>query len=126
MKRTLIIPEALEAIALADESPNWAGAAGYPAGYPDLGAGSRLGAPRTDEFLEGAKWVLERDAEAGRQVWQDPPIYFLAMHGGSKQPSLSLFYTIAYDKVVLLSLSEGNAGNRLAGSLGIGPGAVGY
>lgn len=122
MKRTLIIPEALEAIALADESSNWAGAAGYP----DLGAGSRLGAPRADEFLEGAKWVLERDAEAGRQVWQDPPIYFLAMHGGSKQPSLSLFYTIAYDKVVLLSLSEGNAGNRLAGSLGIGPGAAGY
>ena len=123
MKRTLIIPEALEAIALADGTPNWAGA---PAGYPDLDAGSRLGAPRADEFLEGAKWVLERDAEAGRQVWQDPPIYFLAMQGGSKQPSLSLFYTIAYDKVVLLSLSEGNAGNRLAGALGIGPGAAGY
>ena len=122
MKRTLIIPEALEAMASGDGTPNWAG----PAGYPDLKPGSRLGAPRTDEFLEGAKWVLERDAEAGRQVWQDPPIYFLAMHGGSKQPSLSLFYTIAYDKVVLLSLSEGNAGNRLAGSLGIGPGAAGY
>lgn len=123
MKRTLIIPEALEAIALAEgQSPHWAG----QAGYPDLKSGSRLGAPRTDEFLEGAKWVLERDAEAGRQVWQDPPIYFLAMEGGSKQPSLSLFYTIAYDKVVLLSLSEGNAGNRLAGALGIGPGTVGY
>ena len=123
MKRTLIIPEALEAIATADgQSPQWTG----QAGYPDLEAGSRLGAPRTDEFLEGAKWVLERDAEAGRQVWQDPPIYFLAMDGGSKRPSLSLFYTIAYDKVVLLSLSEGNAGNRLAKVPGIGPGAAGY
>jgi hypothetical protein len=126
MKRTLIISEALEAIASADgQSPHWAG----PAGYPDLETGTRLGASRTDEFLEGAKWVLERDAEAGRQVWQDPPIYFLAMDGGSKQPSLSLFYTIAYDKVVLLSLlkgNEGNAGNRLAEVLGIGPGAAGY
>ena len=122
MKRTLIIPDALEAIVSADGTPNWADTDGYP----DPEAGSRLGASRTDEFLEGAKWVLERDAEAGRQVWQDPPIYFLAMQGGSKQPSLSLFYTIAYDKVVLLSLSEGNAGNRLAGALGIGPGAAGY
>lgn len=122
MKRTLIVPEALEAISSSDGSPNRDG----PAGYPDLEAGSRLGASRADEFLEGAKWVLERDAEAGRQVWQDPPIYFLAMDGGSKHPSLSLFYTIAYDKVVLLSLSQGNAGNRLAKVSGIGPGPAGY
>lgn len=122
MKRTLIIPEALEAIASGDGTPIWAG----QAGFSDLESGFRLGAPRTDEFLEGAKWVLERDAESGRQVWQDPPIYFLAMDGGSKRPSLSLFYTIAYDKVVLLSLINGNEGNSTARALGIGPGTAGY
>lgn len=130
MKRTLIIPEALEAIASVDgPAAPGSGPERYPDGNPDLVAGPRLGASRADEFLEGAKWVLERDAEAGRQVWQDPPIYLLSMDGGSRHPSLSLFYTIAYDKVVLLSLSQGNGGNegnRKAGVLGIGPGPAGY
>jgi hypothetical protein len=99
MKRTLIVPESLES------------AAALEATFPE-GAVIQAGPRRTDEFLEGAKWVLERDAETGRRVWQDPPIYALAMEGGAKQPRLTLFYTIAYDKVLLLSLSAGNALNR--------------
>ena len=101
MKRTLIIPASLEASTLSAES--WETA--------DLETGTRLGASRADEFLEGAKWVLEREAEKGRQVWQDPPIYLLAMEGGARHPRLSLLYTIAYDKVVLLSLSGGIGAN---------------
>jgi hypothetical protein len=108
MKRTLIIPETLEA-----------------------GASGLEDARRTDEFLEGAKWVLEREAEKGREVWQDPSIYVLAMEGVVGHPRLSLFYTIAYDKVLLLSLSAGNgpsgpAETGRAGSAGIGPGTAGY
>ncbi|MDB5102959.1 MAG: hypothetical protein JWP91_648 [Fibrobacteres bacterium] len=100
MKRTLIVPESLESAGLA-----------------------MMTAGRTDEFLEGAKWVLEREAERGRLVWQDPPVYVLAMEAGADSPRLSLFYTISYDKVVLLSLS---GGNRPAGRPGIGPGSPGY
>ena len=118
MKRTLIIPQTLEASSLARDDA-----------YPENG--TRLDARRSDEFLEGAKWVLERDAEQGRKVWQDPPLYVLAMEGGARQPRLSLFYTIAYDKVLLLSLSgengpEGAAEKAPAGSAGIGPGSDGY
>ncbi len=87
MKRTLVFPENLESSLVAIEAETH----------------------RSDEFLEGAKWILERDAELGRQVWQDPPIYVLAMEAARDQPRLSLFYTIAYDKVLLLSLSMGNA-----------------
>jgi hypothetical protein len=82
MKRTLIIPDSMVAAATALERE----------------------VRRSDEFLEGAKWILEREAEKGRQVWQDPPIYVLAMEAGSDCPRLSLFYTIAYDKVLLLSI----------------------
>ena len=42
---------------------------------------------RSDEFLEGAKWVLEREPEKGRQVWQDPPIYVLAMEASTASMS---------------------------------------
>ncbi|MEO6094938.1 MAG: hypothetical protein ABIW76_04390 [Fibrobacteria bacterium] len=116
MKRTLIIPESLEASTLSAEGR----------GTADLETGARLAAPRVDEFLEGAKWVLEREAEKGRQVWQDPPIYLLAMEGGIRHPRLSLLYTIAYDKVVLLSLSRGNAINQPASPSSIGPGSHRY
>jgi len=129
MKRTLIIPESLDAAAMETLEA------------ADPRRGNRLGAPRADEFLEGARWVLERDAEKGRRVWQDPPIYVLSMEGGAKHPPLSLFYTIAYDKVLLLSLSWGNEANAGTGAMpargiksanrpprpsGIGPGSDGY
>jgi hypothetical protein len=101
MKRTLIMTETLGAAAEALQN----------------------GPGRTDEFLAGAKWVLEREAERGIRVRQDPPIYMLAMEGGARQGSLSLFYTIARDRVLLLSLSEGNAPPCAPG---IGPGGLGY
>lgn len=84
MKRTLIIPDAMNQAATALERA----------------------VRRSDEFLEGAKWVLEREAEKGRQVSQDPPIYVLAMEAGADHPRLSLFYTISYDKVLLLSILD--------------------
>jgi hypothetical protein len=96
MKRTLIIPDSLLATATALENE----------------------IRRTDEFLEGARWVLEREAEQGRQVSQDPPIYVLSMEAAADRPRLSVFYTIAYDKVLLLSIT---AGNRPLAPSGIGP-----
>ncbi|MDB5050099.1 MAG: hypothetical protein JWO30_3170 [Fibrobacteres bacterium] len=82
MKRTLIIPDSMLLAATELERE----------------------VRRSDEFLEGAKWVLEREPEKGRQVWQDPPIYVLAMEATADHPRISLFYTIAYDKVLLLSI----------------------
>ncbi|HKP96695.1 MAG TPA: hypothetical protein VJ385_13130, partial [Fibrobacteria bacterium] len=82
---------------------------------------------RLDEFLEGAKWVLEREAEKGRLVSQDPPIYALAMEAGAHHPRLALFYTIAYDKVLLLSISAGNPPAEASlGAPGFGPEGARY
>ena len=100
MKRTLIVPDAMLKAA----------------------ADLEMEVRRADEFLEGAQWILEREAEKGRRVSQDPPIYVLSMEAGSGHPRLSLFYTIAYDKVLLLSISAGNLppGDPIPGP-GIGP-----
>ena len=111
MKRTLVFPEALGA-----------GAADFAES-----------ATRGDELLEGARWVLERDAESGVRVWQDPPIYVLPLQAGKRKasrPGLSVFYTIAYDQVLVLSLGEGNAiparNTVPVGIAAIGPEAHGY
>jgi hypothetical protein len=91
MKRTLVFP-------------------GNPGGDADPFPAARA---RGDELWDGARWVLEREAEAGMLVWQDPPIYVLAMEAGPTRmgadqgPRLSVFYTIAYDRVLVLSLAEG-------------------
>jgi hypothetical protein len=98
MKRTLVYPEALGAAAT------------------DIGEGKARG----DEFLEGAKWVLERDAEAGTRVCLDPPIYVLSLQAGPRRAGLFVFYTIAYDQVLVLSLAEGNAQIRAIGPEGRG------
>jgi hypothetical protein len=81
------------------------------------------GTARGDEFLEGAKWMLERNAGCGRQVRVEPPLYALCMEADAQRPRLSLFYTIDYDKVLLLSLSQGN---EAPAPPGIGPEAARY
>lgn len=105
MKRTVVFPEALGAEA---------------ADFADR-------VSRGDELLEAARWVLERNAESGARVWQDPPIYVLPLQSGKRRanrPGLSVFYTIAYDQVLVLSLGDGNAiPAKLAA---IGPKAPGY
>lgn len=60
---------------------------------------------RVDEFLEGAKWILERDAEAGTCLSRDTALHVLSMKEVPDHPRLSLFYSIDYDKILLLSLS---------------------
>jgi hypothetical protein len=105
MRRTLHIPEAVAAAA----------------------AGLERHARRTDEFLEGARWILERDAEWGRRLTQDPPLYALDMEAEAGHPSMTLFYTIDYDTVVLLSISPENRPAILAPAPpGIGPGDARY
>lgn len=69
-------------------------------------AGLEGKAHRADEFLEGAAWLLERDAEKGRRAWGDAGLYFLQMTGGNGHPTLRLSYAIDSEKVVLLALSE--------------------
>ena len=106
MKRTLIFPENLESSLAAMEGET----------------------RRSDEFLEGAKWILERDAEQGQRVSLDPPIYMVAMEAAADHPPLSLFYTIAYDKVLLLSVFKGKPPRENDGPApdGIGPGSPRY
>jgi len=59
---------------------------------------------RADEFLDGAKWILERDAEAGRCLDRGSGLHVLEMKEVPDHPRLSLFYSIDYDMVRILSL----------------------
>ena len=53
---------------------------------------------RADEFIEGAKWILERDALRGVTVSDNPPVYALGLNEQAGREKLSLYYTIAFQK----------------------------
>lgn len=81
----------------------------FPAAVADIAADMGEGRFRRDELLEAALWVLERDAESGQRLWQDPPLYRVSAQAGPWGASVSVLYTIDYDRVVVLSLAEANA-----------------
>ena len=102
----------------------------FSAEIAEAAAALAEGESRGDELLAGAKWVLERSAESGARVWQDPPIYVLSAQAGPRGPALSVFYTLSYDQVLVLSLGAKNALPagiaQTARPAAIGPGGDGY
>jgi hypothetical protein len=69
---------------------------------------------RVDEFLEGAKWILARDPEVGLCVSPEKALHVLTMEELPDHPRLSLFYSIDYDRIMLLSLKAGADPERAA------------
>ncbi len=71
-------------------------------------------ARRADEFIDGAKWILCRNPEAGTRLSDNPPIYFLPIADIQSLPRLVLYYTFNSNHVVFLSLqqSESEANNE--------------
>lgn len=61
-------------------------------------------AQRSDEFLDGAKWVLARDPQQGTQVASDSRVWFLPMNDVPDAPSLILYYTFDQRQVYFLSI----------------------
>jgi hypothetical protein len=103
----------------------------FPAAVADAATAMGEGGSRKDELLEGAFWVLERNAESGQRLWQDPPLYAVRAQAGPRGAAVSVLYTIDHDRVVVLSLAEGNAdsgpGSPIPARLrGIGPEDAGY
>lgn len=76
----------------------------FPAAVADTAAAMSEAGFRRDELLEGAFWVLERSAESGLRLWQDPPLYALRAKAGPRGEAVSVLYAIDYDRVVVLSL----------------------
>ena len=61
-------------------------------------------AMRADEFIDGAKWILARDARQGTQVAPDSCVWFLPMNDVPDAPSLILYYTFDQKQVYFLSI----------------------
>lgn len=61
-------------------------------------------ARRSDEFIDGAKWVLARDPKRGTQVGPDSCVWFLPMNDVPGMPSLILYYTFDEKMVYFLSI----------------------
>ena len=61
-------------------------------------------AVRADEFIDGAKWVLGREATMGTQVGPNSCVWFLPMNDVPGAPSLILYYTFNQQKVHFLSI----------------------
>lgn len=103
----------------------------FPGAIADAAAALGEAGSRKDELLQAALWVLERNAEAGARLWPDPPLYALHAQAGPRGAGLSVLYAIDHDRVVVLSLAEGNpesapVGPIIPGLRGIGPEGAGY
>ncbi len=59
---------------------------------------------RADEFIDGAKHVLSREAKMGTQVGPNSCIWFLPMKDVPEGPPLILYYTFDDQKVYSLSV----------------------
>lgn len=61
-------------------------------------------AARADEFIDGAKWVLGREATRGTCVGSGSCVWFLPMNDVPNAPSLILYYTFDEKRVYFLSV----------------------
>lgn len=59
---------------------------------------------RADEFIDGAKWVLAREATRGTCVGPNSCVWFLPMNDVPDAPSLILYYTFNQQSVYFLSI----------------------
>ncbi len=60
---------------------------------------------RADEFMEGAKWILERDALRGVTVCENPPVFALGINAMAEKTAISVYYTVSFQNVYLLSIA---------------------
>ena len=62
-------------------------------------------AKRADEFINGAKWVLCRNPEAGKRIGTSH-VWFFAMEEIPGILPVVLYYTFDEDSVIFLSIQE--------------------